>query len=240
MNECHKREYALVRYAEGLLEGKARGDIEVHLAGCAACQRWLEEYKRLKETVQSEEFADRGDEYWEVFQRSVLEQIKERGLRRPAMGAEDRVDAGRGRRRASAEGFAVPWLRRFFNQYAGVVAGVFVVFVLVVGLARIGVLSTKKQPGRPFADMTDGDIETALVLGIENQTQTAQEQKRIVGDFLDGQMEEALLRRLEAIEEQTDFFSVLRQQPSNGTKAEEEFYRELLDIPATQNGWQKT
>jgi len=226
MNECHKREFMLMKYDEGLLEGMERGEVEVHLADCAACQQWLEEYRRLKETVQSEEFPDRGDEYWEAFHKAVLERVKERGLQR-------RV--GVGRPKGDTLGH---W--RFFKRYVTPMAGALVLFMLVVGLARIVLFTPKMEQGEPPVAMTDSDIEIALILGIENRTEPYQERERLFKEFLDRQMEETLLGRLQAIDEQTDFFSTLQQLPTNGTKAEEEFYRELFDIPAIQNSWQKT
>lgn len=226
MNGCHERELMLMKYDEGLLGGMALGEVEVHLAECRTCQQWLEEYRRLKEMVQSEEFPDRGGECWEAFQKSVLERVKERGLQR-------RVGAGR------PKGIALgQW--RFFKRYGAVLAGALVVFMLVVGLARIVLFTPKMEPGEPQVAMTDSDIEIALIMGIENRTETYQERERLFKEFLDRQMEETLLGRLQAIDEQTDFFSTLQQLPTNGTKTEEEFYRELFDIQAIQNSWQKT
>ncbi len=216
----------LMKYGEGLLEGIVRGEVEVHLAECRTCQQWLEEYRRLKETVQSEGFPDRGGEYWEAFQKSVLERVKERGLRR-------RVGAGRPKGDTLGH-----W--RFFKRYVMPMAGALVLFVLVIGLARIVLFTSKMELGEPPIVMTDSDIEIALIMGIENRTETYQERERLFKEFMDRQMEETLLGRLQAIDEQTDFFSTLQQLPTNGTKAEEEFYRELFDIPAIQNSWQKT
>lgn len=226
MNECHKREFMLMKYGEGLLEGMALGEVEVHLAECRTCQQWLEEHRRLKEAVQSEEFPDKGDEYWEAFHQAVLERVKGRGLQR-------RVAAGRPKGDALGH-----W--RFFKRYVMPMAGALVLFMLVVGLARIVLFTPKTEPGEPPIAMTDSDIEIALIMGIENRTETYQERERLFEEFMDRQMEETLLGRLQAIDEQTDFFSTLQQLPTNGTKAEEEFYRELFDIPAIQNSWQKT
>ncbi len=226
MNECHKREFMLMQYGEGLLEGVERGEVEVHLAECRTCQQWLEEYRRLKEAVQSEEFPERGGEYWEAFQQSVLERVKERGLQR-------RVGAGRPKGDALGQ-----W--RFFKRYVMPMAGALVVFMLVIGLARIVLFTPKMETGDPPVAMTDSDIEIALILGIENRTETYQERERLFKEFLDRQMEETLLGRLQAIDDQTDFFSTLQQLPTNGTKAEEEFYRELFDTPDITNNWEKT
>ena len=233
MNECHKREFMLMQYGEGLLGGMERGEVEVHLADCAACQQWLEEYRRLKEAVQSEEFPDRGDEYWEAFHQAVLERVRERGLRGRGVPIEGRVGAGRPKRDALGQ-----W--RFFKRYAMPMAGALVVFMLVIGLSRIGLFTTKGTTFKPPVVMTDADIEIGLIMGIENRTESYQGRERLFKEFMDGQMEETLLGRLQAIDEQTDFFSTLQQLPTNGTKAEEEFYRELFDIPAIQNSWQKT
>ena len=156
MNECHKQEFMLMKYDEGLLEGMVRGEVEVHLAECRTCQQWLEEYRRLKEAVQSEEFPDRGGECWEAFHKSVLERVKERGLRR-------RVGAGRPKGDALGH-----W--RFFKRYGMPMAGALVVFMLVIGLARIVLFTPKMEPGEPPIVMTDSDIEIALILGIENRT----------------------------------------------------------------------
>ena len=226
MNECHKREFMLMQYGEGLLEGMVRGEVEVHLAECRTCQQWLEEYRRLKEMVQSEEFPERGGEYWEAFHKSVLERVKERGLQR-------RVGAGRPKGDALGH-----W--RSFKRYMVPVAGALVLFMLVVGLARIVLFTPKMEPDELPIVMTDSDIEIALILGMENGTEMSQDRGRLLKEFLYSKMEETLLGRLQAIDDQTDFFSTLQQLPTNGTKAEEEFYRELFDIPDITNNWEKT
>jgi hypothetical protein len=226
MSECQMREILLMKYAEGLLEGMERGDVEVHLSGCPACQQWLNEYRRLKETMQSEEIGDREDEYWERFQGSVLERIRQRGV-------QGRVSAGMRRGVTPGQG-------HFFRRYGVAAAVALVAFVLVMGVTHIIPLSSRIGLGKAPIAMTDADMEVSLIMGVEGGTESYQDQERLFKEFLDRKMEETLLGRLWAIDEQTDFLSVLQQLPTNGTKAEDEFYRLLFDIPATQNGWRKT
>jgi hypothetical protein len=226
MNGCKNRELALMKYEEGLLEGAARAEVEAHVAECRTCQQWLEEYGRLKQMLQSEELPERDGEYWAAFQRSIWARVRERGLL-------PRGDMGRSRGITADQG-------RFFKRYGAAAAGVLVLFMLVVGLARIGLFTMKGPTDKVPGVMTDGEIELSLIMGMENGTEMSQDRERLLDEFFYSKMEETLVERLQAIDEQTDFFSTLQQLPTNGTKAEEEFYRELFDIPANQNSWQKT